>query len=497
MSELGARPTQHPAPPDGERSSGTPVWLLVLIVALALALIGAVVLIVTHEGTAKSTRTYPDHWDSRVAPYVKITEKQRGLAFLHPVEVRFLPVAEFEKDITADEEELDDEDRAEIEQFTGLMRAFGLITGDVDLFAAINDFHGAGTLAYYSFKDERITIRGETVTPAVRSTLVHELTHVLQDQHFGVGDDLKKLSKANDDEASSEGDVLEAIVEGDAERVEGLYRDSLTAKQRKALDAGQNDDAAQARKRIKQIPKVIVTMMSSPYTLGEALVQAVAADGGNAAVDDLFYDVPTHESSLLDPLEVLAGETDAVDVDVPGLQDGEKEFGSGEFGVLTWYLMLAERLPLLDALAAADGWNGDAYVAFERDGDSCARLAYAGQTPRDTNRMFSALQRWVAAAPGSPARVSHDGDVLQFESCDPGKAANVGNDVSQKAVGLLTTRTYIGVAMIRQGAPGDVARCLAGRLVQTYRVSQLVDPKFGADDPAVTARVQQLAASCR
>lgn len=56
------------------------------------------------------------------------------------------------------------------------MRAFGLITGDVDLFAAISEFSGAGTLAYYSFEDERITIRGQTVTPAVRSTLVHELT---------------------------------------------------------------------------------------------------------------------------------------------------------------------------------------------------------------------------------------------------------------------------------------------------------------------------------
>lgn len=42
------------------------------------------------------------------------------------------------------------------------MRAFGLITGDVDLFAAISEFSGAGTLAYYSFEDERITIRGQT-----------------------------------------------------------------------------------------------------------------------------------------------------------------------------------------------------------------------------------------------------------------------------------------------------------------------------------------------
>lgn len=474
-----------------------PVWILALIAALVLALAGMVVLIVTHEGTAKSTRSYPDHWDKRIAPYVKIAEKKRGLTFLHPVEVRFLPAAEYEKDRRIDEEELDDKDRAELEQATGLMRALGLITGDVDLFDALNNFYGSGSLAYYSFEDERITIRGQTVTPSVRATLVHELTHVLQDQHFRVGDKLEKLSKESEDaESSPEGDILDAIVEGDAERIEGLYRDSLTEKQRKALDAGRKDEYDQASKQLEKIPTVLVTMLTSSYTLGESLVQAVAADGGNAAVDDLFYDPPTHETSLLDPFEVLAGDSDVVDVDVPGLQDGEKKIDSGEFGVLTWYFMLAERLPLRDALAAADGWAGDAYVSFEGDDDVCARMTYAGQSGQDTTRMFSALQRWVAAAPGSPAEVRRDGDVLRFESCDPGKAADVGKDASEDAVRLVTARTYLGLG-IRQVAPDDVARCMAGKMVQTYRLSQLVDPNFGHDDPAVAARIQQLLLGCR
>lgn len=473
-----------------------PVWILVLIAALVLALAGVVVLIVTNEGTAGSTRTYPDHWDRRIAPYVKIAEKKRGLTFLHPVEVRFLPAAEFEKDLRIDEEDLDAEDRAEFEQFAGLMRALGLIQGDINLFAALNDLHATGTLAYYSFEDERITIRGQRVTPSVRATLVHELTHVLQDQHFRVGDKLEELRKESEDgERTSEGDVLDAIVEGDADRIEGLYRDSLTRQQRKALDAGRDEEYDQFRKQLKKVPKVLVTMISSTYTLGEALVETVAADGGNGAVNDLFYDAPTHESSLLDPLEVLAGDTDAVDVDVPALQDGEKKFDSGEFGVLTWYFMLAERLPLEDALAAADGWGGDAYVSFERDDDPCVRVAYAGQTPRDTTRMFSALQRWVAAAPGAPAKVRRDGGVLRFESCDPGKAAIVGNDASEDAVHLLAFRAGLGIGMLDNGASYGAARCLAERFIRSFPASQLVAP-HSADDPAVTARIRQLVARC-
>ncbi len=254
----------------------------------------------------------PAHWDKRIAPYAKIAAKERGLKFLHPVPVRFLSPARFEKTVTSDQKKLSKGDRAELRNFTGLMRAFGLITGDVNLFKASNDFSGGATLAYYSFKDKRITIRGHRLTPSVRATLVHELTHVLQDQHFHVGAHLRKLDRqSKHGESTTAGSVLDSIVEGDAQRVEHLYAASLTAKQRQALAAGQNDEANQAGKRLTQVPQVLITMMTSPYTLGEGLVQAVAADGGNAAVDHLFRHPPTHESSLLDPFQVLAGHTGA------------------------------------------------------------------------------------------------------------------------------------------------------------------------------------------
>jgi hypothetical protein len=485
---------QQARPPVRKPTSDVPIWMVLVAVVLMLALAGAAAFFLMRDDTKKGP-SYPDQWDSRIAPYAKIAEKQRGLLFIHPVTVRFLPPAKFEKTVTTDEKELDKDDRAEIKQFTGLMRAFGLIRGDVDLFAAGNDFSGGGTLAYYSFADERITIRGNRVTPSVRSTLVHELTHVLQDQHFDIGDRLKKLGKkAEDSGKTSESDVLDAIAEGDAVRVETDYRKSLNARQRKALDAGQKDEFSQASKRLNRVPKVITTMLTSPYTLGRALVEAAAADGDNAAVDKLFRDPPKEETSLLDPLQALAGEIRAVKVAKPKLEDGEKKFDSGEFGVLTLYFMLAERLPLLDALAAADGWGGDAYVAFERGGASCARLAYVGKRPQDTTRMLSAMQHWIAAAPGSPAKVSRDGERLRFESCDPGKAADVGKDASADAVGLLTTRTYVGLAVLQKGASDEFAHCVAVRMVRAFPYSVLVDPNAG---PAVKARVQRIAADCR
>jgi hypothetical protein len=467
---------------------------MVLVVALILTGGGFLAKLLLEQGKASGPR-YPKAWDSRILPYTKIAEKQRGLFFTHPVAVRFLPPKQFEKSVTTDDPELSNGDRTELKHFAGLMRALGLISGDVDLFKAFNDFSGGGTLAYYSFEDKRITVKGQRITPAMRSTLVHELTHVLQDQHFDVGDRLADLRK-DDGPNTGEESVLDAIIEGDATRVETKYRSSLKAKQRRALDAGRHDESTQAMARMKTVPKVVVTMMTSPYTLGEGMVTAAAQKGGNKAVDRLFRDPPTHETALLDPLAVLHGDTGADKVSIPKLEKGEKKFASGEFGVLTWYLMLADRLPLKEALAAADGWGGDSYVAFQRGQKTCARLAYRGDSAKDTARMYSDLRQWTAASLRGSARVTRAGQTLQLESCDPGTKGRPDKDVSQEAITLVATRAGLGIGLLQAGAPAPMAECVAGKLAAEYSVQDLTGAGLGKD-PAFKQRVQRLAIGCR
>ena len=279
--------------------------------------------------------------------------------------------------------------------------------------------------------------------------------------------------------------------------MQGLYRDSLPATQREALDRSQQSESTQADKRLQHVPNVVIAMQTSPYTLGAGLVQTIAAQGGNSAVDRLFRRTPTHETALLDPFRVLNGDTGSAHVDQPKLSAAEKKFDSGELGVLTWYLMLAERLPLPQALAAADGWGGDAYAAFTDSGNTCARMTYAGRSAADTARMDVALQAWVAAGPGSAASVTRVGNEVHFESCDPGAGAQVGADASQQAIGLVTVRTQIGDAVMRSGASHTQARCLAGRMVETYALSELTDPTFGQNDPTIQTHLQEMAAACR
>ncbi len=495
MSDPGSSMSYQPEPVDTP-SSGIPLWIL--ISAGALAVVGAIILtfvVLAELNTKDDEKKYPSAWDPRVAKYVTIVEKQRGLTFLHPVEVRFLEKAEFTREVTADKADLDQKEREEIRQATGQLRAIGLITGDVDLFDAVNDATGGGTLAFYSFEDERITIRGASLTLASQATLVHELTHALQDQHFAIGDRLEELREK--DAANSEESVLDAIIEGDAERVATLYRESLDTKARAALDKSEKAQRDEATSDLKGIPKAVLTIISSPYTLGQSLMQTVAEDGGNKAIDALYRDTPTHDTALYDPFQVIAGDLGAEEVPTPAVQDGEKEVDSGEFGALTWYFMLAERVPLLEAVDVVDGWGGDSYVSYEKAGVSCVRAAYQGDTDKDTARMLGALRSWVAAAPDAPAEVSSEDGRVLFESCDPGTGAKVGKKASIDALTLISVRNQIGGQLLAAGAPAELSGCVAGKVVREYSVAQLTDPRFGANDSAVQSRIAQLALACR
>jgi hypothetical protein len=505
MSYLGAPPTApEEAPPSPGQSSEIPLWVVAVAAFVALALAGTLAFVLLkpdHSAPAAAAPppapSYPSHWDPRIAPYAKIAAHERGLSFLHPVPVRFLSPAKFAKTLTTDDQDLSKDDRVQLRHATGQLRALGLITGDVNLLDADNDFQSGAVDAYYSFKDQRITVRGHRVTPAVKETLVHELTHVLQDQHFHVGDRVRKLEKASKNgPESSAGSVLDAIIEGDATRVQHLYAASLGPRQRRALAASERAEVAGAKRRTSKVPQVVMAMMTAPYTLGEGLVQTVAQSGGNAAVNRLFRHPPTHESALLDPFRALAGSTAATRVPVPKLEGGEKRFESGELGVLTWYVTLAQRLPLPQALAAADGWGGDAYVGYQHDGTTCLRAAYTGRTPADTARMYSALQGWQAAGASATASVSREGDVVRFQSCDPGDAADVGNDDAQDAITLAAVRAGLGIGLLRSGLPRTAARCMAGKMAGTYTVAQLTDPAFG-QEASVQALLRQFALECR
>ncbi len=371
---------------------------LLLVVALSAAgLVGSAVVRGDGAGGGEvggDDSSDANPWPAELRPYVDIVEDERDLDFEHPVPVEFLSPADFRRDVTAEKEDLSDDEREEIKQATSMLRAVGLIEGKLDLFEASNDLAGAGVIGYYSYKDEKIRIRGATLTAAAKSTLVHELTHALQDQHFDLGKRQKQYEKDDD---SAGGTAFDALVEGDASRIETAYRESLSDDERAELDEEEASRTETYEENITEIPEILQTFAGAPYALGEAMLDLAIAIDGNDAVDALFRDPPTTEEHLLDPWTLLEDDDAALDVRKPKLPAGKKELDSGPFGALTWFLLLAERLPLADAFDAADGWGGDSYIAFERAGGTCVRINDISDSAADRVQMQDALHAWIAA----------------------------------------------------------------------------------------------------
>ncbi|MEA2826622.1 MAG: hypothetical protein QOG43_1061, partial [Actinomycetota bacterium] len=175
-------PVQSRKPTAGRSERRWHLWQVVIALG-ALTMLSAGVTVVVLRQTEKD---YPKQWDPRVAELVNFVQRERGAVYEHPVPVDFLSPEEYSKRTRTDEGTLSEDDKAELEQFEGTMRALGLLAADVDLFQATNDLVDTGTLAFYDTHEHRVVVRGTAVTPGVAVTLAHELTHVLQDQIYGL-----------------------------------------------------------------------------------------------------------------------------------------------------------------------------------------------------------------------------------------------------------------------------------------------------------------------
>jgi hypothetical protein len=421
---------------------------------------------------------HPDQWDPRVEALATFIEAARGLDFDHPVHVDFLTPAAYTEETTSDEGALEDEDRAELDRYAGELRALGVATGELDLFAVYNQVSDAGTLAFYDPVEQRVKVRGTTMTVGLQVTLVHELTHALQDQHF----DLERLY-ANELDSSAAA-AFRGLIEGDAVRIEERYvQEALNAEDQAAYDEEYASEIEQSESLTGDVPAFVNATFGVPYLLGQPLAEMLANRGGNDAVDDAFRNPPDTEEHLFDPASFLADEgSDDVELD---LDDDLDVFDDGPFGSPSWYLLLAERIDPRVAFDATLGWAGDAYAAFERDDRVCVRVAFVGDTSEDEDAMGAALATWAQAMPGGQATALEIDHHPGLEACDAGTEVDMAlTGRAERALFLPSLWGYL-VADAATQLEADGARCYAGRVLDGLTYEQITDPEgtaFQGDD---------------
>ena len=425
-------------------------WVLASIAGVcAVALAGAAIGVFAGDDGGPD---YPEEWDQRVVDLVDFVERERGLTFDHPVDVDFLPDAAFLAEIGTDDSELDDDEQAERDEFdrqyTAAFRALGVAEGDISLFDEAEALTDAGTVAFYRFRDDRIIVRGTELDTATKVTVVHELTHALQDQHF----DLDSLNASEDDDEYRADPT--ALVEGDATRIENAYVDELSASERREYER-QSDDQVDDD-AFDDIPLILQLLRAAPYTLGNQWIAVIETAGGDEAIDAAFENPPLTDEHYFDPASFdRRTKTESVETFSEVDDDVTIVVDNDQFGSLGWYLMLGEQIDSRTAMQAALGWGGDAYRIIDDGDDVCAQLRFVGDTGADTDEMFDALEEWRDALPfGDDIDLDRDGDEIDLESCDPGVTTKA---ITTDDADIAFTRQFVRLQTIRGLIDDDVA----------------------------------------
>jgi hypothetical protein len=332
-------------------------------------------------------------------------------------------------------------------------------------------------------------VRGTDLTPYVRVTLAHELTHALQDQHV----DLAKMNRIRGASSST----ARALVEGDAVQVERAYIESLSAEDRKAYEA--TSKAFQASADLSGIPQVLVEAFTFPYAFGPTFVAALEASGGTKAIDNALHHPPVAEEQIVNPDRYLS-HVKVVSVAAPTVPPGDKADGRpDQFGVVGMLQVLGARIGYEAAWKALQGWRGDREVLYRDHGRVCAAVTTAVDSPSSADALAEATTAWTKAVPG--ASTSRHGEKVELRSCDPGVAAAALPTVDPAPFKVLEARAAILEALLqgRSMEPSQAA-CGADVIVDAIGAAKLVALNDGdgtMDPKAVHAAMVRAVASCR
>ena len=467
--------------------TGLRVAALVVVVVVGLGAFIAV----SQSGNDSN----PTHWDGRVAPIAAAAAKIRRLDFDHPVPVHFLAPKAFRKRVGSVGKSTKAQER-ELARATAQLRALGLVSGNPDLRKAAAQAQGASALAFYDPDAKAVFVRGTgPLDAAHRVTLAHELTHVLQDQHFDLNGLEDRTGRARDESS----DALRTLIEGDAVRVEDSYRAKLSKADRASAKRSDAQDTKRAKDGTASVPTIIQVELSAPYVFGPLVLQMLTARDGNAEVNRAFRRPPFTQRLFVDP-SVAFGKQHVVAVPNPKAGRGEHTVGKSDpFGAFDLYLMLAARIDPVDAISAARGWRGGRIVSVKGAGGECARVAIAGADPKATAEMTKQLRAWSATFPNGAVTVT-PGRTVAFKACDPGKSSGGASPdpAIERALSVLELHSELEAGLASSGASAEQAGCAALALTGSPQLRALLErPVESVTEPEVSNALEAAAPAAR
>ena len=353
----------------------------------------------------------------------------RGLTFKTPVDYNVLTRAQIKATISGKLAEVFSEQ--EFADMTAALAVLGLLPENFPLRQKYIDLLGEQVAAFYDQHQHKLFMYEDASleNSQNRVVLAHELTHALQDQHFG----LKRLPleiKTNDDMAAA----ASALVEGEATLVMSEYM--MKNLSLKALKDNVTASITQNMSELSSAPRYLREMLVFPYLRGQEFCSSLFGGGGYKAVSAAYETPPTSTAQILHPEkffrepreEPIAIEWAEVTV------NGKKPTADNTLGEMGTRIQIAQFTDDRTGEDAANGWRGDRYVCYESGKGLAWKSVWASEADAAD---FAAAQTKVIAArkdrAGRQIEVKQTGIfVLLIDAADEVWAAALAEKFSEK-----------------------------------------------------------------
>jgi hypothetical protein len=346
------------------------------------------------------------------APADKIKARlvgQRGLAFRRDVPV--VAVSANEARAMLEREVRRQFEPGQLATIGRVYVALGLLPAGTDLEQAFLALYSAQLAGFYDPIDRRMVLVNEalqtgTFTRALETVirrdlagelvLAHELTHALQDQHFGL--DTGRADVGEDDAQLA----VRAVYEGDATlagfaTVFGGLRAGTAVSLARKLEVV----PAQLARDYPDVPALIRETIAFQYVAGVNFVSLAYKNAGWEGVNALLAHPPRSTEQVLHPEKYFVKPENPVRVQLgalaPYLRGDWQVAEEATLGEFTIRLLAERYVERARAAEVAAGWDGDRLIALAHGEELALVWLTAWDSERDAGEFFSTWSAIVAA----------------------------------------------------------------------------------------------------
>jgi len=281
------------------------------------------------------------------------------------------------------------------------LKMFGLVPQEFDLKKSTIDLLTEQAAAFYDYEQKKLFLLAGSPFESETTTLAHELSHALADQHFDL-EHFMEDTPSNDDENLAH----TAVVEGQASWLMIAYELKQAGKPptpttEMLKSVGDSSEGAMADYPVlKASPLYIQRSLLFPYSEGTLFFDAVYRKLGNAAFSAVFTDAPVDSAQIIHPDRYFSHIKPAKpDLPKLSLMNATGEITSGSLGEFDHEILLTQYVGAADAARLAPHLRGGQFKILSTGKEHKPVLQYMSQWDSEhaAGDFFSAYERILKA----------------------------------------------------------------------------------------------------